>query len=341
MYAASPKEFVSIEGISKNLAVEIVHFLRGDDLEKAKKYAEQQLSRLNKIDGQIITYWDKTYPELLKKIYDPPAFFYMRGTFQPNDRFSIAMVGTRMPSSYGTSMAEKLSHELARMGVTITSGLARGIDTTSHDSALKAGGRTIAVLGSGLDVIYPQENKSLAERIVEDGVILSECEMGGKPDAINFPRRNRIVSGMSLGTVIIETALNGGAMITATTALDQNREVFAVPGPAGGKKSQGCNLLIKSGRAKLIETVEDITTELESKLRPLLRHSGEVVAKAPPSLSLFERSIFDILGEQPKQIDAISEEAKLSTPDTLVSLLNLEFKGLVKQLPGKMFLRLE
>ncbi|HLX11660.1 MAG TPA: DNA-processing protein DprA, partial [Bacteroidota bacterium] len=174
-----------------------------------------------------------------------------------------------------------------------------------------------------------------------NGAVISECEMGAKPDAMNFPRRNRIVSGLSLGTIIVETTANGGAMITATTALDQDREVFAVPSLANGKKASGCNQLIKTGRAKLVETIDDVIAELEVKLRPVLKGSRAVPVKPPPALSLFEKSIYDLLVDNPQHIDAISEQAQLSTADTLVNLLNLEFKGIVRQMPGKMFVRIE
>jgi DNA processing protein len=218
--------------------------------------------------------------------------------------------------------------------------LARGIDTLAHTSALKAGGRTIAIIGSGLDRIYPPENRSLAEKIIDQGVMISEYIMGAKPDAANFPKRNRLVSGISLGTVIIETDVNGGAMITATTALDQNREVFALPGNIGGKRSRGGNLLIKSGRAKLVESFDDIVAELQVRLRPILKDSDSMQQKPLPEMNLFEQTIFDVLSDEPCHIDAIAECANVSISDALVNLLNLEFKGMIKQLPGKMFIRI-
>ncbi len=221
-------------------------------------------------------------------------------------------------------------------GLTVVSGLARGIDTAAHTAALKAGGRTLAVIGSGIDVIYPSENKRLAERISHKGAILSEYEMGAKPDAVNFPRRNRIISGLALGTLIVETTETGGAMITASTALDQNREVFAVPGPITENRSRGTNLLIKEGRAKLVEQVDDIVSELQTKLRPRLRTEEK---KIEIPLSLFEKRLFDCLGSGPLHIDAIAAQTGLATSDALVNLLSLEFKGIVKQLPGKMFVR--
>ena len=337
--SASPKEISGIDGFSKNLALQVTHFLKGSLRDEAQKNAEQQLSRINKIGGKIIPWWDHSYPDLLKKIYDPPAYLYIHGEFAESDAYAIAIVGTRSPTAYGIAMTERFGYEIALKGITVVSGLARGIDTIAHQSALKAGGRTIAVIGSGLDRMYPPENKSLAERIVEQGAVISEFPMGAKPDAVNFPKRNRIVSGLSLGTLVIESAIDGGALITATTALDQNREVFAVPGNINSKRSHGVNHLIKNGRAKLVESFEDIAAELQVKLRPILQAIPGERPKPLPDMTLFEQSIYNLLNEQPRQIDSISEESSLSISDTLVNLLNLEFKGLVKQLPGKMFIR--
>ncbi|MFI5252775.1 MAG: DNA-processing protein DprA [Bacteroidota bacterium] len=339
IYKVSPKEIVEVEGFSRKLATEVAHFLKSSELDAAKKLAEIQLSKINSVGGRIVTCLDKTYPDLLKKIYDPPPFLFIRGEFSSNDAYSIAIVGTRTASDYGVSMAEKFSHEISSRGITVISGLARGIDTVAHVSALKAGGRTIAVMGSGLDKIYPPENRSLAEKIVDQGVLISECLMGAKPDAVNFPKRNRIVSGMSLGTLIIETDIDGGAMITATTALDQNREVFAIPGNIGGKRCRGANLLIKTGRAKLVESFDDIAAELQVKLRPILTTQPGYERKPLPEMTLFEQTVFNVLSDVPCQIDAIADTTKLSISETLVNLLNLEFKGIIKQLPGKMFIR--
>jgi len=328
--SASPRELIKVNGIDKKTALSISRF------EDGRKFADQQLARLNRVEGRIVTFWDAEYPDPLKKIFDPPAFLFVLGSITADDIYAIAIVGTRTPTTYGKIIAEKFSTQLAGMGLTIVSGLARGIDTAAHTAALKAGGRTLAVIGSGIDVIYPSENKRLAERISHKGAILSEYEMGAKPDAVNFPRRNRIISGLALGTVIVETTESGGAMITASTALDQNREVFAVPGPITESRSRGTNLLIKEGRAKLVEQVDDIVSELQTKLRPRLRTEEK---KIEIPLSLFEKRLFDCLGPEPLHIDAIAAQTGLATSDALVNLLSLEFKGIVKQLPGKMFVR--
>ncbi|MGH2567735.1 MAG: DNA-processing protein DprA, partial [Bacteroidota bacterium] len=245
-----------------------------------------------------------------------------------------AVVGTRHPSAYGQQVAEQFSAELSKLGITTVSGLARGVDTIVHTSTLKAGGRTIAVIGSGLDVPYPPENKKLLEKIAEEGAVVSEFQMGAKPDAPNFPRRNRIISGLSLGSIIIESAEDGGAMITASTALDQDREVFAVPGNIGEKRSRGPHKLIRERRAKLVASIDDVLEEFQ-----LLQRSHKRDREAEPKieLTLFEQKIYDVLTAEPTHIDAIAELANVSPTDALVNLLSLEFKGLVRQLPGKYF----
>ncbi len=322
------RDLVHVEGISRRLATAIAHHDGGT-------FADDQLRRANRSGARLVTIWDREYPELLKKIYDPPAFLYVRGRLDKEDRRAIALVGTRHPSPYGTRTAESLTRELADLGVVIVSGLARGIDTIVHAVTIKSKGRTIAVIGSGVDVIYPPENRALFHQIVETGAVVSEFPMGAKPDAPNFPKRNRIISGMSLGSVVIESGEDGGAMITASTALDQNREVFAVPGPIGEKKSLGPNVLIRDGRAKLIVGVPDIIAELGGQLG-LEKESGSP-AQRSVSLTLFEEMIFSHLSSEPVHIDTLADLCQTTTSDALVSLLSLEFKGLVRQFPGKYF----
>jgi DNA processing protein len=337
---ASVREIAACDGFSKKLASVIVHFYRSSQYEQAVKYSERQLSRLNKSEGKIVSLWEKSYPELLKKIYDPPPFIFYKGTLQETDRYSIAIVGTRNPSEYGISITEKFCEQLSHMGITVVSGLARGIDTVAHTSVVKAGGRTLSVIGSGIDVIYPPENRSLFEKITKNGAVISEYEMGAKPDAVNFPKRNRIISGLTLGTIIVETDIGGGAMITANTALDQNREVFALPGNVNSKKSKGCNMLIREGRAKLVECVDDVINEMVIGLKPILKLTSHRESKPLPPINSAEKNIFDLLSENPLHIDEIAERSKMSISDVLVNLLNLEFKGIVKQLPAKMFVRI-
>ncbi|MFH0990483.1 MAG: DNA-processing protein DprA [bacterium] len=330
---ASPRELIQVQGIEKKLASSIAHHKTGN------QFATQQLKRLNNTGGRIITIWEKEYPDLLKKIYDPPAFIFVLGKLKVEDRFAIAIVGTRAPSHYGRMIAEMFTKELSTLGVTIVSGLARGIDTIAHSNCVSTHCRTIAVIGSGIDIPYPPENQKLMERIAEHGAIISEFPMGAKPDATNFPRRNRIISGMTFGTIVIESAIDGGAMITASTALDQNREVFAVPGNINEKRSAGPNTLIREGRAKLVLSAEDVLSELELQFRPLLKKERVHEALPTITLTLFERAIFECLSAEPIHIDTLAEQAETSTSDALVQLLSLEFKGVVTQLPGKYFVR--
>lgn len=333
IFVSSLNEIANIEGIGLELAKRIK--LAKQNQDEIKKSLESQLKKLKKLNAEIITYWDKEYPSLLKKIYDPPLILYIKGKFSEKDDYSIAAVGTRNPTNYGKIQTERFISELSKQGITIVSGLARGIDSIAHQTALKNGGRTIAIIGSGLDVIYPPENKNLFNKISENGVIISEFQLGTKPDAPNFPRRNRIISGISLGVIVFETAINGGAMQTARFALDQNREIFAIPGNLGVRQSEGTNLLIQRGEAKLVVNSEDILNELQIKLKPII---GKNIPKPQNDLNVFEEKILNLLIENGQlHIDKISELTNFSTSDCLVSLLTLEFKGMVKQLPGKIF----
>lgn len=329
---ADYNRLLEVEGISDNLSNRIIKAKRNFD--DTKFQTEKELEKLSKINGSIITVWDKEYPTLLKKIYDPPLLLYTIGNFTEEDNYSIAVVGTRRPTSYGKLQAERFVADIANQRITVVSGLARGIDSVAHNSTLKNNGRTIAVIGSGLDVIYPPENRKLFEQISQTGMIISEYKLGTKPDAQNFPKRNRIISGLSLGVVIVETGIGGGAMQTASFALDQNREVFSIPGNLGSRQSDGTNLLIQKGEAKLVCSSEDVLVELELKLKPII---GKNIPKPQVELNLFEEKIIGVLSNEPVQIDRISFLTSLSTSDCLVHLLSLEFKGLIKQLPGKMF----
>ncbi|MBW7887115.1 MAG: DNA-protecting protein DprA [Bacteroidetes bacterium] len=329
--AASPLQLIKVEGIKKELASAVAH------AETNKTFIEDQLKRINRIEGKILTIWDSEYPPLLKEVFDAPVLLFLRGTITLNDQYAMAIVGTRRPSAYGISVAENFSKELSGMGITIISGLARGIDTHAHHGALKGEGRTIAVLGGAVDKIYPKENERLAEKICSNGAVISEMFMGAKAELWSFPKRNRIISGMSLGTIIIESDEDGGAMITARTTIDQNRELFCVPGNITEHKSNGTNKLIKLGQAKLVQTVDDILVELEAKLKPILKTKKQEPA---PQLSVFEQKIFDCLSYDPIHIDVLSEKSELSSADTLVNLLSLEFKGMVRQMAGKMFVKM-
>lgn len=336
---ATARDLIRVEGIERKIAHTIANFFRDSGVDKCKRYVDTQLSRLNKADGRIITFWEEDYPANLKKIYDPPPYLFIRGQLTERDQYSIAIVGTRHPSTYGIQVAEKFASELSRLGLPIISGLARGIDTAVHAATVKAGGCTMAVIGSGIDVIYPPENRNLVDRLLEGGALISEYPMGAKPDAGNFPRRNRIISGIAIATLVVETGLDGGAMITASTALEQNREVFAIPTLITDRKRSGTNALIKQGKAKLTETLEDVVEELHMQLKRFLNTKGSHEETLPP-LSLFEQRILEVLSGDPVHIDSLAEKSGLTTSDALVHLLSLEFKGIVKQMPGKQFLRM-
>ena len=271
----------------------------------------------------------------MKDIYDPPALLYARGEVKKEDELAVAIVGSRKTSAYGREITERIGMDLARHGVTVVSGMARGIDSVAHNGALQGGGRTIAVLGCGVDVIYPSENRNLFHQIIKRGAVLSEFPMGSPPEAGHFPRRNRIISGLCMGVVIVQASAESGSLITAGYALEQGREVFAVPGNVGAEGSRGTNQLIKEG-AKLVESSEDILEEI----LPQWRREGETVRKAEmaaPSLTEAEKIVCGLLSETPLHIDTIIRESQLDPGSVSSLLLNLELKGLISQWPGKCF----
>jgi len=348
VFEATEKELVSVEGISIKTARPVLNLKKDfDTLEKDFALLQK---KMEKMSIGAVTIGDKDYPHLLKRIYDPPAILYYKGR-RSNEIFKngldncIGIVGTRNPSEHGKKVCEQFSAELANIGITVVSGFARGIDTVAHRTVLSnknTTGKTVAVFGNGIDVIYPPENKKLYDMIAEDGLMLSEFEISANPDGMNFPRRNRIISGLSLGVVVIESGKEGGALITARCALDQGREVYAVPGDIYSKNSKGTNDLIKNGQAKLVENIEDILDELRSKLNMLpFDESKKSIGpkKTHVDLKGNEKTIFVLLekNKDAVHIDSISELTGLNISDCLVNLLNLEFKGLIKQLPGKMF----
>lgn len=279
----------------------------------------------------------KVYPDNLKNIYNPPEELFVDGEILPSDNNAIAIVGTRRASYYGMEQCEKLSYDLAIRGITIISGMARGIDSAAHRGALKAKGRTIAVLGSGHNHIYPPENKKLYGEIVKNGAVVSEYEPDMPPFRTNFPRRNRIISGMSKGVVIIEAPRKSGALITADFALEQGRDVFALPGNISSVRSSGTNALIKEG-AKLVEGISDILEELKNVIDIKEIDSAD----SKPGLekcSSDEKMIFGILSDKSKSIDEISSIANLPVYKISEALLKLELKRLIKGLPGENFVR--
>jgi len=288
---------------------------------------------------RIITLVDEEYPNLLTGIFDPPLVLYLRGEFRPADGLAVAMVGSRRSSHYGRKQAGRLASALARAGFTVVSGLARGIDAAAHEGALEGGGRTLAVLGCGLSQVYPEEHGDLAERITERGAVLSEHPMGFPVLAKNFPRRNRIISGLSLGVVVVEAARRSGSLITARWAQEQGREVFAVPGPVDRPTFAGCHRLIRDG-AKLVERVEDVLEELGPLERAVVTPQGEKV-EDPRLLALTEEEQRVLAGvdDRPRSVDDIIGRVGLPTSSVSSALFSLELKRLVVQLAGKQFVR--
>jgi DNA processing protein len=321
---------------------------------KARAAAEDEMRRTLEVGGSVLTPEDEAYPERLREIYDPPAVLWIRGNAELLARPGIAVVGTRQPSPYGAGMAELLSRDLANRRLVILSGMARGVDTAAHKGAIEAGGKTIAVWGTGIDVIYPKENKKLAESIVASGgTIVSEYPLGTFPAPQNFPIRNRILSGMSVGVLVIEAAEYSGTRITARCAMEQNRDVYAVPGNVTNKNAWGPNTLIKQG-AKLTATWEDVWEDLPSQIRLALEDemAAEVPgeSKAGGTASLFndtplpehERIVFDKLRhDESLQLDELIEqlEGTLGSPEIFAALFELELAGRVRQLPGKNYVR--
>jgi len=301
-----------------------------------QKFIDETMDVLSKSHFQLLTIFDAEYPELLKKIYDPPIVLYINGDFVPEDYDAVSVVGTRVPSAYGKSVTDKIVHELVKNNITVVSGLARGVDTEAHQAAVKYGGRTIAVLGNGIDIVYPAENRGLRNKLIQQGCCCSEFPFGTRPNAPNFPRRNRIISGLSLGTIVVEAGKRSGAVLTAYNSLDQNREVFAVPGRIFDKKSVGTNHLIQKG-AKMVTDIDSILEEIDHRRRYYKRQKQ---IELPLDISQEERKIMDVLVES-VHVDEIAEKTNMNISELLSTLLTLEIKGLVRQFPGKMFAKSE
>lgn len=305
---------------------------------RALERAGEELEIAGKKGYTLLTFEDPEYPGCLREIFDPPFVLYCRGRAEALRNPAVAVVGSRRPSPYGRAVAEKLAGELASRDCVIVSGLALGIDACAHWGALRHG-RTVAVLGSGLDVMYPGENGGLADKIAEQGAIVSEFPLGTPPHAMNFPVRNRIISGLSLGLVVVEAAERSGSLISARLALSQDREVMAVPGNATSALSRGSNGLIKEG-AKLVETWEDVAGELPSPWREGLLAQKEEKMDNRPALSREERTLLDALAvDEARPIDDLAERLAFSVSELLALLLGLELKGAVIQHPGKQFQR--
>ncbi len=333
VFAASIHELGQISGISESLAFRIKSFNSGETIRK-------EIDHVIEKGFHIVTFSDPNYPPLLRQIPDPPPFLYVSGKLLPQTR-NIAVVGSRNPTAYGISAAKRLSGDLAMFGFTIVSGMARGIDSAAHEGALSAKGKTVAVLGSGLDKIYPPENRKLFNRISENGAVISEFSIQSPPEAHHFPIRNRIISGMSLGTVVVEAAKKSGSLITAGLAAEQNREVFAVPGSIHSFKSCGTNSLIKQG-AKLVEHARDIIEELAPQIQENLECIPDNAyvdnqLKVLPELNPDEQKVMNHLGPYPIHVDELVRKTSMAPGKLLGILLKLELEGIAEQSPGKCF----
>lgn len=302
-------------------------------IDALRSEAEIQLERCNKQSVDILHFWDERYPVLLREIPFPPALLFVKGTLIP-EKDSIGIVGTRLCTSYGKLTTERFAEYFAKNDMIVTSGLANGIDSIAHKFALNAGGKTYAVIASGIDCISPQLSAKLAEQISENGAIISEYKCGVKAMPAYFPQRNRIISGLSKAVVVIESGLKGGALITAQFAADQSRELFAVPGNISSEKSMGTNKLIRKNMAIIALSPEDVLDEL-----------GYMQASHSPEVEItfthdIERKIYSALSFEPIQMDTLADNLKLSPQDVMVNLLMLEFRGLIRQIAGKQFIRL-
>ena len=328
---APPQTLTQIDGVSARLASAIKQTRLPDSI-------ETELSRVHQKGFRIVTLADNDYPALLREIPDPPPFIYVYGRL-PQNLNNIAIVGSRHATRYGLSNTKHLSRDLVKHGLTIVSGMARGIDTAAHEGALAAGGKTIAVLGSGLAYIYPRENEKLFHQIAENGAVISEFPLDAEPEAHHFPMRNRIISGLSLGTVIVEATLRSGSLITARLAAEQNREVFAVPGSIKSFKSTGTHTLIKQG-ARLVEQSQDILDEIIHLLDRSDTVSGSDKQNDPAianQISAIETSVLQVLEPYPTHIDDLVRKLDMPPSELAAILLRLELNNRVRQDPGKFF----
>ena len=338
--SASMAELSQVEGIGERRSRAV--FESRDDGE-----VEREIERVSRTGARIICWEDKDYPPQLRHCDDPPICLYVRGRLQPEDAVALAIVGSRKCTRYGYDQARRFAGLLAGAGFTVVSGLARGIDSYAHEGALCAGGRTVAVLGSGVDVIYPAEHVDLADRVMQSGAVISEDPMGSPPMADSFPRRNRIIAGMCLGVIVVEAGKRSGALITARLAGEYNREVFAVPGRVDTPTAAGTNDLIRKGAAKLVASLEDVLDELGDVGRVMARSANEEGADSPPAedsatfaaLDSNERVILSCLGTEEVPIDRIATETALSAARVTACLTTLQLKGLVVALPGNRFVR--
>jgi DNA processing protein len=331
--AATKSELLRVRNVGEETAEAISNWEKSIDL-------AGELKRISDFGCHVLISSDEHYPAMLREIYDPPIVLYVKGELTAKDKNSVAMVGSRQTTHYGIETARKLAYQLAYVGVTVVSGGARGIDTAAHQGALSAKGRTIAVLGTGINLVFPTENAELFERIAANGAIMTQFPFNRPADKQSFPIRNRIVAGMTLGTVVVEANATSGALITANMAVEAGRQIFAVPGRIDSPRSKGCHELIKKG-AKLCEGVEDILSEFEYLFPTSNRPPSPGQTGVLPSLELSEneKRVYDALGDESLSTDDVIRKCGLPSSAVSVALFSLEMKRAVKQLPGKMFIR--
>ncbi len=330
IFQASLSELAEVEGVRNEAARNIVELKLPTD-------PSEELRRVEECGARIIPFLDPCYPVALREIHDPPVLLYLKGKNIPQKEIFIGMVGSRNPTPYGIKSAEKIGQGLGRRGLGVVSGMARGIDSAAHWGCLAGRGFTIAVLGTGIDITYPASNKKLADKIIREGSLISEFPLGTPPEPKNFPIRNRIISGLTKGVVVVEATKKSGSLITASLALEQGREVFAVPGSIHSFKSKGCHFLIKQG-ARLIENSDDILDELG--LNYDYAPKTDTFKEGPlPHMDESEKAVFDLIGDYPVHIDQISRQGNLPPGKAASILMRMELKGIIRQLPGKMFVR--
>ncbi|GBE05408.1 MAG TPA: DNA-protecting protein DprA [Nitrospirae bacterium] len=329
IFRTPAEELRKAANIGENRAESIRGFKDWDVIKKEIDHADEN-------DIQLITLHDRAYPAGLKRLADAPVVLYVKGEIKDDDKYAVSIVGSRRSTSYGFRVAEQMGHDLASAGLTVISGMARGIDTASHRGALKASGRTIAVLGSGMNVPYPPENRTLMDSIASSGAVISEFPLGTPPNRENFPRRNRIISALAFGVVVVEATVDSGSLITVGYALEQGKEIFAVPGNITSRNSKGTNDLIKNG-ARLVESASEIIDELRPQLKGVLREDKLLSGKTLPPMTDEEKLVCGCLNDEPKHIDLIVRETNMSTGKALSILLNLELNGVIIQAEGKIF----
>lgn len=335
LFSIPPGEIQKVDGMGPAIAKNIFQFNGWDAVDR-------QIEKARKAGAFLISQNDPYYPELLKQIYDPPVVLWVKGNPEALSKAGVAVVGTRNPGRYGLNQAAWWTQKIVESGLSVNSGLAYGVDSVAHQTTVDKNGTTVAVLGSGIDWIYPERNRVLADKIAKSGgAVMTEYPPGTKPDAGNFPERNRIVSGMSHGVLVVESGIKGGSMITARLALDQNREVFVVPHPLGYLKGEGCNYLLKMGQGKLVQSIDDLTVELSLNL------SGEHIStgsnRSEPkkweneSLPEDQKEICLALENEPLHIDKLSEQLETEPFKLAPILLEMEMAGFIKQRAGKYF----